>query len=73
VCLQAYAAIAEQCWAEEPSSRPTFAQLVQQLQQLQQQEDALQDEVAGVLAGVVGGWQSTASSDAANGETEQQL
>jgi hypothetical protein len=42
VCLQAYAAIAEQCWQEEPAARPTFAQLVDQLQQLQQQEDALQ-------------------------------
>jgi hypothetical protein len=40
--LQAYAAIAEQCWQEEPAARPTFAQLVEQLQQLQQQEDALQ-------------------------------
>ncbi|WIA09496.1 hypothetical protein OEZ85_008896 [Tetradesmus obliquus] len=53
---KAYAAIAQQCWQEDPAARPTFEQLVLLLQQLQQQEHALQDEVAAVYEGVVAGW-----------------
>ncbi|WIA29581.1 hypothetical protein OEZ86_012073 [Tetradesmus obliquus] len=70
---KAYAAIAQQCWQEDPAARPTFEQLVVLLQQLQQQEHALQDEVAAVYEGVVAGWQSGGSSDGAAGAAEQQL
>ena len=73
LCVQAYAAIAQQCWQEDPAARPTFEQLVLLLQQLQQQEAALQDEVAAVYEGVVAGWQLGGSSDGAAGEAEQQL
>ncbi|KAF6257949.1 hypothetical protein COO60DRAFT_1626631 [Scenedesmus sp. NREL 46B-D3] len=70
---KAYAAVAEQCWQEDPADRPTFAQLLAQLQQLQQQEEALQDEVEEAYRGVVGAWETGGSDAVAAGKEEQQL
>lgn len=43
--LQAYAALAEQCWQTESDARPSFARLVCTLQDLLQKHEALQAEV----------------------------
>lgn len=54
--LQAYAALAERCWTEDPAARPTFAQIIMQLQVLLDREDQLQDEVETVYKNVVEDW-----------------
>jgi outer membrane murein-binding lipoprotein Lpp len=70
--LQAYTALAEQCWQQDPNQRLTFTQVVAQLQQLLSHADQLQHETgkvqvqpakvqaaqddAAVLARHAGGW-----------------
>lgn len=53
---KAYADLAVQCWAEAPTARPTFADIVARLQQLAEVEDELQAEVARAYGNVVQSW-----------------
>lgn len=42
--LQAYVALAERCWQQEPGQRPTFSEVAAQLRQMLCHVDQLQQE-----------------------------
>lgn len=61
--MQGFADLAKGCWEEDPSLRPTFAQVSAQLEKLLAKEDELQEQVDAAYSSVINSAVKTWSAD----------
>ena len=53
---QAYVQLAQACWLEDPTARPTFTKIAQELEQMLAQVTQLQQEADTAWTGISGFW-----------------